>query len=226
MPAQGITFNTTMALVAGAVPLLLLVFGRVLQRRDRATIVGWSWMIGALGLFLFVTGAYMTLTWPLKDVPEASHCCAVDNITFGEPSMYFGALLLFGAFALVMAERASQAHNIPLDAMAVVRPFLYAGAFGGLGMIMIAVAGLQFGMWRPPPDEPIAGLLAGTGLEPLYIAAAYAITGVAAVTIPFGIERRIVARIAAVSLFLAGMMWLFVALTVFYGHVGFVDVHP
>ena len=42
MPAQGITFNTTMALIAVAVPLLLLIFARVLQRRDRATIVGWS----------------------------------------------------------------------------------------------------------------------------------------------------------------------------------------
>jgi uncharacterized membrane protein len=224
--AQGVTFNTTMALVAGAVPLLLLIFGRVLARPDRPTIVGWSWMIGALGLYLFVTGTYMTLTWPLQDVPAASHCCAVDNITFGEPAMYFGALLLFGAFALLRAERASLDHGTPLDVVAVVRPFLYAGAFGGLGLFMIAVSGLQFGMWRPPPDEPIAGLLAGTGLEPIYIACAYAVTGLAAVTAPFAPERRLIARIAAVSLFLAGMLWLFVALTVFYGHIGFTDVHP
>ena len=94
--------------------------------------------------------------------------------------MYFGALLLFGAFALMLAERASQDHQTPLDVVAVVRPFLSAGAFGGL----------------------------------------------AAATAPFATERRLVARIAAVSLFLAGMMWLFIALTVFCGHIGFIGVHP
>lgn len=226
MPAQGITFNTTMALVAGAVPLLLLVFARVVQRPGRSTIDGWGWMFGSLGLYLFVTGGYMTLTWPLKDVPKASHCCAVDNITFGEPAMFFGVLLLFAAFALIRAERASLDRGTAFDVVAVVRPFLYAGAFGGLGLFMIAVTGLQFGMWSPPPDEPIAGMAAGLGLEPIYIACAYAFTGLAAVTAPFAPERRLVARIASSSLFVAGMMWLFVALTVYYGHIGFIDVHP
>ncbi len=224
MPAQGITYNTTMALIAGAVPLLILVFARVAQRPGRATIEGWGWMFGALGLFLFVTGTHMTLTWPLMHVDGASHCCAVDNITFGEPAMYFGALLLFGSFALVRAERALLDRGTPFDVVAVVRPFLYAGAFGGLGLFMIAVSGLQFGMWRPPPDEPIAGILAGTGLEPIYIAFAYGFTGLAAVLMPFAPEQRVVARIAAVSLFVAGMLWLFVALTVHYGHIGFTDV--
>jgi uncharacterized membrane protein len=224
MPAQGITYNTTMALVAGAVPLLLLIFARVVQRPGRRTIEGWAWMFAALGLFLLITGAHMTLTWPLKDVPNASHCCAVDNITFGEPSMYFGALLLFGSFALIRAERAAQGSETGLDVVSVVRPFLYAGAIGGLELFMIVAAGLHFGMWQPPPDEPIAGMLAGTGLEPIYIACAYSFTGPAAVTSPFAPERRLVARIAAVSLFIAGMLWLFIALTVVYGHVGFVDV--
>lgn len=31
---------------------------------------------------------------------------------------------------------------------------------------MIVITGLQFGMWQPPPDEPIAGMLAGKGLDP------------------------------------------------------------
>ncbi len=88
---------------------------------------------------------------------------------------------------------------------------------------MIAVAGLKYGMWRPPPNEPIAGMLAGTRLEPIYIACAYGFTGLAAVTAPFAPERRAIARVASVSLFIAGILWLLVTLTVFYGHIGFTD---
>lgn len=43
-------------------------------------------------------------------------------------------------------------------------------------------------------------------------------------TAPFAPESRIVARVAGAALFVGGMMWLFLALTVFYGHIGFVDV--
>jgi hypothetical protein len=53
------------------------------------------------------------------------------------------------------------------------------------------------------------------------MAFAYAITGLAAITAPFAPENRLVSRIFAASLFMAGMMWLFLGITVFYGHVGF-----
>jgi uncharacterized membrane protein len=219
---QGITYNTTMAMVAGAVMLLILVFLRVVQQPGRKTIDGWAWMFAALGLFLAVTGTHMTLTWPLKQIPVPGvPCCAVDNLTFGEPAMFYGFLVFFGAIALMRAERNAVDRGVQLELVATVRPFLYAGAFGGIGLIMIAVAGLEFGMWHPPEVEPIAGMLAGSILEALYMAFAYIITGVAAITAPFAPEHRLVARVFAVSLFIAGMMWLFLSITVFYGHVGF-----
>jgi uncharacterized membrane protein len=227
---QGVTYNTTMALVAGAIMLLLLVFVRVVQQPGRQTIDGWAWMFAALGLFLAVTGTHMTLTWPLKQIPVAGvPCCAVDNLTFGEPAMFFGFLVFFGAIALMRAESRAERRadrtgldgRVEFDLVATVRPFLYAGAFGGIGLIMFALAGLEFGMWHPPEEEPIAGLLAGSILEPLYMAFAYAITGAAAILAPFAVENRLVARAFAASLFVAGMMWLFLSITVFYGHVGF-----
>ncbi|MGM7776009.1 DUF981 family protein [Arthrobacter sp. KNU-44] len=222
MLEQGITYNTTMAMVAGAIMLLALVFLRVVQQPGRKTIDGWAWMFAALGLFLAVTGTHMTLTWPLKQIPVPGvPCCAVDNLTFGEPAMFFGFLVFFGAIALLRAERTAVDRGGQLELVATVRPFLYAGAFGGIGLIMIAVAGLEFGMWHPPKEEPIAGMLAGSILEALYMAFAYAITGVAAITAPFAPENRVVAWVFAVSLFIAGMMWLFLSITVFYGHVGF-----
>lgn len=220
MLEQGVTYNTTMAMVAGAVMLLLLVFVRVVQQPGRGTIDGWAWMFAALGLFLAVTGTHMTLTWPLKQIPGAP-CCAVDNLTFGEPAMFFGFLVLFGSFALMRAERAALDRAVELDLVATVRPFLYAGALGGIGLIMIAIAGLHFGMWHPPSNEPIAGLFSGSWLEPIFMACAYGITGVAAITAPFAPEHRVVARIFAAALFVAGMTWLFLSITVFYGHVGF-----
>jgi uncharacterized membrane protein len=222
MLEQGVTYNTTMAMVAGAIMLLLLVFLRVVQQPGRKTIDGWAWMFAALGLFLAVTGTHMTLTWPLKQIPVPGvPCCAVDNLTFGEPAMFFGFLVFFGAIALMRAERTAVDRGVQLELVATVRPFLYAGAFGGIGLIMIAVAGLEFGMWHPPQEEPIAGMLAGSILEALYMAFAYVITGVAAITAPFAPENRLVAKVFAVSLFIAGMMWLFLSITVFYGHVGF-----
>ncbi|WP_437772328.1 DUF981 family protein [Arthrobacter sp. KNU40] len=106
MLEQGITYNTTMAMVAGAIMLLALVFLRVVQQPGRKTIDGWAWMFAALGLFLAVTGTHMTLTWPLKQIPVPGvPCCAVDNLTFGEPAMFFGFLVFFGAIALLRAER-------------------------------------------------------------------------------------------------------------------------
>jgi hypothetical protein len=58
-------------------------------------------------------------------------------------------------------------------------------------------------------------------LERFFVAGAYAITGVAAITGAFAPEHRVVARIFAVTLFVAGMMWTFLSFTLFYGHVGF-----
>ncbi len=106
-------------------------------------------------------------------------------------------------------ERTAETRGVPLDVVAVVRPFLYAAAFGGLGLYMIVVvAGAHHGMWRPPPNEPIAGAFSGTAWEPIYIGCAYRFTGLAAVTSPFATEHRLIARITAGSLLVSGLLWL------------------
>jgi uncharacterized membrane protein len=221
MLEQGITYNTTMGLAAGAFMLLLFVFIRVVHQPGRRSIDGWAWMFAALGLFLAVTGTHMTLTWPLKQIAGAP-CCAVDNLTFGEPAMFFGFLIFFAAIAIMRAERVAIDRGVEFDLVSTVRPFLYAGAFGGIGLIMIAVAGLEFGMWAPaPPDEPIARLMGTSIAERYFVAGVYAVTGIAAITAAFAPERRVVARIFAVTLFVAGAMWTFLSFTLFYGHVGF-----
>lgn len=223
MLEQGITYNTSMGLVAGAIMLLLIVFARTAARPDRPPLEGWSWMFAALGLILAITGTHMTLTWPLKQIPvKGVACCAADNVAFGEPAMLFGILVFFAAIAMIRAEKAAFARGTEFDLVSAVRPILYAGAFAGIGLIMIGIAGVQFGMWGPPPpDEPIARMMGDSILERFYVAGAYIITGVAALTAPFAPEHRLVARVASGALLVGGMMWTFLGITLFYGHIGF-----
>lgn len=223
MLEQGITYNTTMGLVAGAIMLLLLVFARVVERPVRGPLEGWAWMFIALGSILAITGTHMTLTWPLKQIPvKGVACCAADNVAFGEPAMLFGFLVVFAAIAIIRGERTALDRGIPFDIVSTVRPMLYAGAFGGIGLILIAIAGIEFGMWGPPPpDEPIARLMGDSILERFYVAGAYTITGAAAITAPFAPGHRIVGRVFAGALLVGGMMWTFLGITLFYGHIGF-----
>ncbi|HWV27642.1 MAG TPA: DUF981 family protein [Aeromicrobium sp.] len=223
MLEQGITYNTTMGLVAGAIMLLLVVFARAVQRPDRSSVDGWGWMFVSLGLVLAITGTHMTLTWPLEQIPvEGVACCAADNVAFGEPAMLFGLLVVFAGIALIRGERLAFERGVPFDVVSTVRPMLYAGAFGGIGLVLIGVAGVEFGMWGPPPpDEPIARLMGESILERFYVAGAYIITGIAAMVAPFAPEHRIVGRIFAGATLVGGMMWTFLGITLFYGHIGF-----
>ena len=104
MIMQGVTFNTTMALVAGTIMILAVVFARTAARAQAAvpgkarTLTGWGWAFVALGAYLGVTGMYMTLMWPLKEV-DGAFCCTVDNVTFGEPAALYGLLTFIAPFA-------------------------------------------------------------------------------------------------------------------------------
>lgn len=225
MPAQGITYNTIMSLVAGAVPLLLLVFARAAGSARRRTLEGWAWTFVALGLVLFGSGAAMTLTWPLKNIPDevANHCCAVDNIAFGEPAMFFGALLIGAGIALARAEARAERHGEEVDLVALARPFLYAAAFGGLVLFMLVAAAAQYGMWRPPTEEPIAGAFAGTWLETAYLGGTYAVTGLAALLSPFALTSRVVARLTGLLLLVSGAGFLYLTLATYYSHLAFIS---
>jgi uncharacterized membrane protein len=94
--------------VAGAAGLLLIVaFGAVCARsRGRIALLPWAATFFPLGLILVILGAVMSTTWPLGSVPQhvSPHCCTGDNIIFGEPSFFFGAILLALALLLVWLE--------------------------------------------------------------------------------------------------------------------------
>lgn len=223
MLVQGITFNTTMALVAGTIILLVPVFMREVQRGGRASMSGWAFAFMATGFFLGSTGLYMTLTWPLAQV-DGAFCCKVDNITFGEPSALYGILAFVAGLVILRTEaRADKMGAVATaDVMfAALRPLLFVGAIGGFGLVLFGIGGMHFGMWRPPDVEPIARLLAGSILEPLLMMVLYIGTGVTAALAPFIRESKWVTRIFVVFAWCIGLLWILLSFTVFYSHIGF-----
>lgn len=220
MLMQGITYNTTMALVAGSIMIMAVVFASISSKQSTRSLSGWGLAFIALGSFLGISGIYMMLTWPLDQI-EGAFCCAVDNITFGEPAALYGILTVIGGIGIIYAQHRADKRNEPIDLVGTLRPILYVAALGGFGLIMFAIAGMHFGMWRPPLEEPIARLMAGSILEPLMVMFLYGFSGVTAILAPFAPDNKIVARIASFIGWGCGIMWFFLSLTVFYSHVGF-----
>lgn len=220
MLVQGITYNTTMGLVVGIIMILIPLFARSAAASHGRPLAGFGWAFVFLGAFLGITGMHMTLTWPLEQI-ENTFCCAVDNVTFGEPAAFYGLLTLIAGIAIIRAEEKADQGLRPLDLVATLRPLLYVAAVGGFGLITFGIAGLHFGQWRPPDIEPIARLLAGSMIEPLTVFSMYVGTGIAALLSPFALTNRLAGRMFTVFTWLFGMMWIFLGLTLFYGHVGF-----
>ncbi|WP_304348739.1 DUF981 family protein [Corynebacterium frankenforstense] len=93
MELQGITYNTTMGLVVGVIMILVPIFLRTALARTGRTLSGFGYAFVILGLYLGATGLHMALTWPLEQI-DGAFCCAVDNVTFGEPAAFYGIIPL------------------------------------------------------------------------------------------------------------------------------------
>src|SRR3954453_4355238 len=89
------TYNTIMAVAAGAGLLQVVQFARELRVRPDVHLRGWALAFAAPGAILALTGAHMTLTWPFEKY------FPFDNIIFGEPTLAFGVLLLAAALFLL-----------------------------------------------------------------------------------------------------------------------------
>ncbi len=220
MLMQGITYNTTMGLVVGLIMILVPLFMRAVQANNGRSVAGFGWAFIFSGAFLGITGMHMTLTWPLEQI-DGVFCCAVDNVTFGEPAAFYGILTLIAGFAILRAEDRADRGIRAMDLVGTLRPILYIAAVGGFGLILFGIAGLHFGQWRPPEVEPIARLLSGSLIEPLMVFSMYVFTGIAAILSPLALTNKTVSRVFLVITWLFGMAWILLGLTLFYGHVGF-----
>ena len=214
------TYNTVMSVAAGAGLLLVVMLGRELARDPgQVTVEGYSFAFAVLGVILTTTGLHMTLTWPLApDFP-------FDNIIFGEPSLAFGVLLLVAAFGGWRRGHDLLISEDVLERIAVLARPMSVFIFGlGLGMIGIAVAGMQFQLFVAPPPEPITGWFAQwPWVEATFVSGLYFLVGLGAVLFPFALTRR-GALVTVIGWLwgLTGAAFLLFGAFNFYAHIGLI----
>ena len=139
---QGITYNTTMGLVVGIILILAVLFLRVMQTNTGRSVAGFGWGFIFSGAFLGATGLHMTLTWPLEQI-DGVFCCAVDNVTFGEPAAFYGILTLIAGLAILRAEDRADRGIRAMDLVGTLRPLLVAVHFGTGSVVSHPLAGRQ-----------------------------------------------------------------------------------
>ncbi|GAA1219551.1 DUF981 domain-containing protein [Rhodoglobus aureus] len=219
------TYNTIMAVAAGAGLLSLVLFARKLMAGAEVDFRGYSANFGVLGLILTITGAHMTLTWPFAAY------FPFDNIIFGEPSLAFGVLLLAASFVLwrraaVLEESADAARTVARTA----EP-LGVLIFGlGLALVGIAAAGVAFQLFVAPPEEPISGYFSQwPWVEITFMSGLFALVGLGALLFPFATRTFAVRStptkvqwVAGVSLALGGIAFLLFGALNFFTHIGLI----
>lgn len=218
-------YNTVMAVAAGAGLVSLVLLARRAMRTSPLDVDGAALNFGVLGAILTLTGAHMTLTWPLAAY------FPFDNIIFGEPSLAFGVLLLAAAFFLWRrSERIEAAANPGIELARAGRPLEVFVVAMGLALVAIAVAGMAYQLFAAPPEEPLTGLFAEyPWVEATFISGLFAVTGVGAILYPWALrslgrtERPTpVQWIVGVCWLGAGAVWALFGAINFFTHVGLI----
>jgi hypothetical protein len=147
------TYNTIMSVAAGAGLIMVVQLARAVFSGHEYSVEGYALGFAVNGIILVITGAHMTLTWPLApDFP-------FDNIIFGEPALGFGVLLLVAAFHGWSHRRTIDASPPTVERLIAAAAPSWPFVLGlGLGCIAIAAAGISNQLFAAPPQEPLTGL--------------------------------------------------------------------
>lgn len=222
--AQTPMYNTLMAVAVGIGLLLLVALGRELYLRRPIVAEGWALAFGVIGTLLTITGAHMTLTWPLSSIAP------FDNIIFGEPSLAFGVILL-GAALVLWSQRVLLSGPDDSDGARrtfvrrLTAPISVFAAGLGLGLFGIAAAGWRYTLFAAPPQEPISGNFANHPLlEATFISGLYVLVGVGALLLPFALirNRRSVVITIGVCWTLAGLAFTAFGALNYFTHIGLI----
>lgn len=226
-------YNTIMCIATGVGILLILKLLTSLRRGKVRELEGWSMGFGVLGFILTLTGAHMTLTWPLAEIGFP-----FDDIIFGEPSLAFGVLLL--GVAVLLWRKSSQyrlegldlkdprviSERLLSDMPHLFKPMSYFGAAMGYALIAIGIAGVTYQLFAAPPQEPISGAFAEYPMvEATFISALYAITGIGAAMFPFLMkEKRNHSLDRAMFLLwrIAGIIFIGFGVMNYFTHIGLI----
>ncbi|MGE4164298.1 MAG: DUF981 family protein [Vicinamibacterales bacterium] len=215
------TYNTIMAVAAGAALITLVRLGRELHREPGAVSVdGYVIAFAVTGFILTVTGTHMTLTWPLApDFP-------FDNIVFGETSLGFGVLLLAAAWFTWRRGAAMLAEPDPVGAACRVARPVSIFVFGlGASLIAIGVAGMRYRLFAAPPVEPISGwyFARWPWVEASFISGLWALVGVGAIAAAIACNRhRSWLAVAGWAWLVSGATLLAFGILNFFTHIGLI----
>lgn len=215
------TYNTIMALAAGAGLYLIAKLGReVLDDPTEVSVPGYSIAFGILGFILTTTGLHMTLTWPLApDYP-------FDNIVFGETALGFGVLLLAASFfGWRRGESLLAGPDAVREMEKIARPT--SVFIGGLGLAMIAIgaAGMRYRLFAAPPPEPFAGWWFSDfpWVEATFISGLWAVVGVGALALFVGLRRAGPwYRIAGYCWWTSGLVFIIFGAINYFSHIGLI----
>jgi len=190
-------YNTIMSVSTGIGLLLILRFGSHLTKEKVGQLEGWAIGFGIPWVILTLTGAHMTLTWPLSKIGFP-----FDDIIFGESSLAFGILLLAASVLLWRKSNLYLKQGINMNDPKIVsntlraeipyllKPSSYFAAAMGLALISIAFAGIGYQFFAAPPEEPISGAFADYPmLEATFMSGLFAIIGIGAVLLPFSLNK-------------------------------------
>lgn len=217
------TYNTIMSVAAGAALLSIAQIGRSLYEGQGFRPLGASINLAILALILFPTGLHMTLTWPMaKYFP-------FDNIIFGEPSLALGVILLGLSYYFYQYRKHGGYKLQEVAGDLYQTRYLFYGL--GMALIGIGVAGVTFQLFAAPKEEPISGRFAAYPmLEASFISIVYALIGLSAVLVPFGLKQWMadedrlsgLHKLVYTLLMLTGYVWLLFGALNFFTHIGLI----
>lgn len=215
------TYNTIMAVAAGAGLLLVVALGQRLLTHHRIVPEGWALAFAALGFTLVVTGVHMTLTWPL-----AGQGFPFDNIIFGEPALAFGVFLSAAAWFLWWRGATLMEAPDPVHRAAVLTGPISVFVMGmGLACFGIAAAGWKYTLFAAPPEEPVSGEFADHPmLEASFISGLYVLVGIGALLFPLALRRRATwpAWVVGGCWAVAGLLFLLFGGLNYFTHIGLI----
>lgn len=226
-------YNTIMAVAVGIALLLIVQFISKLRKNEIAQLDGWAMGFAVPGFILTLTGAHMSLTWPLSKIGFP-----FDDIIFGEPSLAFGVILLAIAILLWRRSNLYMKQEIDMNDRKIIskkllselptlfKPLSYFGAAMGLGLIAIAIAGITYKLFVAPVEEPISGYFADYPyVEATFVSLIYAIIGIGAVLFPFTLKKEpnsgLISTVSWLWIVGGGILLLFGAMN-YFTHIGLV----
>ncbi|MCY9530098.1 DUF981 domain-containing protein [Paenibacillus alvei] len=226
-------YNTIMSVATGIGLLLMLRFESHLAKGKVGQLEGWAIGFGIPGFILTLTGAHMTLTWPLSKIGFP-----FDDIIFGESSLGFGVLLLAATVLIWRKSNLYVKQGINMNDTKIVsntlkselpyllKPVSYFAAAMGLALISIAFAGIGYQLFAAPPEEPISGAFADYPmLEATFMSGLFAIIGIGAVLFPFALNKDANPNFAKVIKFLwalAGIAFVLFGAMNYFTHIGLI----